>query len=163
MKEPIEIDEKSYKGQKIGSTLIRRLLENGDVSEVSELLGRPYSLDGFVTHGRGRGKTIGLPTANIAPKYPYKIPKSGVYVVRVYHEDSVLYGICNIGHNPTFNYNANMSIEVNILDFAEDIYGDYLGIEFIERVRDEIKFAGIDQLLEQIAKDKEYARRIIMK
>jgi riboflavin kinase/FMN adenylyltransferase len=163
MIKPIKIEEKSYKGQKIGSTLIRRLLENGDVSEVRELLGRCYSVDGFVTHGRGRGKTIGLPTANIAPKYPYKIPKSGVYVVKVHHESSELFGICNIGHNPTFNYNTNMTIEVNILDFAEEIYGDYLRIEFMERVRDEVRFAGIDELLEQITKDKKFARKIIAK
>ncbi len=160
---PVEVEERTYKGQKIGSTLIRKLLELGDVSEVTELLGRPYSIDGFITHGRGRGKTIGLPTANLATKYPYKIPKNGVYVVKVYHENSEMYGMCNIGHNPTFNYNVNQSIEVNIFDFAEDIYGDYMRIEFIERVRDEVKFDGIESLLEQIDKDKKLARKIISK
>lgn len=160
---PIKIDEKTYKGQKIGSTLIRRLLESGEVEEVANLLGRNYSIDGFVTHGRGRGKTIGLPTANVAPKYPYKVPKNGVYVVKVFHENEDLFGICNIGHNPTFNYNINQTIEVNIFDFAEDIYGDYLRVEFIKRVRDEVKFDGIEALLSQIEKDKKLAREIIKK
>ncbi len=158
-----EVEEKKYNGHKIGSTLIRNMIEVGNVSEVSNLLGRHYSVDGFITHGRGRGKTIGLPTANLAMKYPYKVPKSGVYAVKVYHENSELTGICNIGHNPTFNYNVNMTIEVNIFDFAEDIYGDYMRVEFIERIRDEQKFNGIDELLAQIDKDKEKAREILRK
>lgn len=158
-----EVEEKTYKGKKIGSTLIRNMIEIGDVEEVSNLLGRYYSLDGFVTHGRGRGKTIGLPTANLALKYPYKVPKSGVYAVKVRHENAELFGICNIGHNPTFNYNIDMTIEINIFDFAEDIYGDYLSVEFVERIRDEKKFDGIEELLAQIAKDKEKARKILYK
>lgn len=161
--EAIEVEEHLYNGKKMGSTLIRRMLENGEVGELTNLLGRYYSIDGFVTHGRGRGKTIGLPTANIAPKYPYKIPKSGVYVVKVYHDANEYYGICNIGHNPTFNYNANMTIEVNILDFDDDIYGEYLKVEFIERLREEVKFNGIDELLMQIEADKKRAYEIITK
>jgi len=160
---PITIEEKTFNNQKIGSSLIRRMLETGDVHKVSELLGRNYTIDGFVTHGRGRGKTIGLPTANLALNYPYKVPKSGVYVVKVQLDERELYGICNIGHNPTFNYNANMTIEVNIFDFDEDIYGDHLKIEFIERIRDEVKFAGIDELLSQIKLDKAKSRKIIGK
>lgn len=159
----VEVEQHLYKGKKMGSTLIRSMLELGQVGELRELLGRNYTIDGFVTHGRGRGKTIGLPTANIAPKYPYKIPKSGVYVVKVYHNDEELYGICNIGHNPTFNYNANMTIEVNIFDFDDDIYGEYLKVEFIERLRDEVKFNGIDELLMQIEADKKRAYEIIEK
>ncbi|XMB66421.1 riboflavin biosynthesis protein RibF [Mycoplasmatota bacterium zrk1] len=157
----IVINERTYNGKKIGSSYIRELLKQGKVNIIKDILGRFYSIDGFVTHGRGRGKSIGVPTANLALKYPYSVPKKGVYVVRVFHDDNIYYGICNIGNNPTFNYNKNKTIEINILNFDKDIYGDYLKIEFIDRIRSELKFNTIEELVLQIDKDKKYANNTI--
>ncbi|XMB87335.1 bifunctional riboflavin kinase/FAD synthetase [Mycoplasmatota bacterium WC44] len=159
--EVVVIEELKVNKRKIGSTYIRDLLNEGDVKTVSNMLGRYYSIDGFVTHGRGRGKSIGIPTANLAPKYPYEIPAKGVYVVKVYHDNDEYYGVCNIGNNPTFNYNENKTIEINILDFNKDIYGDYIRAEFVDRIREEVKFDSIEKLVIQINKDKNGALNII--
>jgi len=157
----VVIPERTYRGTKIGSSYVRELLSKGDINTTTEVLGRNYSIDGFVTHGRGRGKTIGVPTANVAIKYPYSVPKKGVYLVKLIHKGKEYYGVGNIGNNPTFNFKSNPSIEINILDFDKDIYSDYVKVDFLTRIRDEKKFSSIDELVKQIDLDKEFARDYI--
>lgn len=159
--EAIEITAQLKNNKKVGSSMIRKHLDLGEIVEANEILGRPYRVDGFIIHGRGRGKAIGLPTANLALNHPYKIPKEGVYAVRVNIKGKIYYGICNIGHNPTFNYTLMLSIEVNIFDFDEDVYGEYMAVEFLDRIRDEVKFETIDELLSQVDKDIKSAKEKI--
>lgn len=153
------VDELEYQGEKIGSSRIKALLKSGRVSEVINLLGRNYMLSGIVVHGHGLGRTIGVPTANISLDYPYTIPQNGVYLVYVTVSGKKYKGVCNIGNNPTFNYVSHTSIEVNILDFSEEIYQQEIELEFIIKIRDEKKFATTKQLVAEITKNQEFARK----
>ena len=144
----------------ISSTLIRHRLDEGKVARVAELLGRPYPLAGRVTHGSDRGGRIGLPTANMAYWAQKKLPAVGVYATLVYLNDQVHQGITNIGYRPTFENQSQVDIETHILDFDGNIYGEKMRLAFIEKLRDEQKFPGVDALLAQIERDKAQARRI---
>lgn len=147
------VDEVLYDHQKVSSTRIEKCIQSGDIKEAMILLGRPYALKGKVINGRSQGSSIGFPTANIRLSYSYVIPKNGVYigyaVVNHHHYRCML----NIGHNPTFNYQKNLSIEANLLDFDEDIYNKEIEIVFIERIRDEIKFESKEKLIDQLKID----------
>ncbi len=144
----------------ISSTMIRRLLEQGAVGKAAEQLGRPYQIPGVVTHGSDRGSKIGLPTANLDFWPQKKLPTVGVYATLVYLQGQVLQGITNIGYRPTFENQEQVNIETHILDFAGDIYGDKMRLAFIEKLRDEQKFSGVDAFLAQIERDKAQAKRI---
>ncbi|GIV59120.1 bifunctional riboflavin kinase/FAD synthetase [Rhodocaloribacter litoris] len=141
----------------VSSTEIRQLLvEAGDVREAARLLGRPYALSGTVVEGAGRGRTIGFPTANLAVSHPRKvIPRPGVYAVSVAPGEAahVYGGMMNIGRRPTFE-NEGLHLEVHLLDFRGDLYGRSLRIEFVERLRDERKFASVEALVEQLYEDR---------
>lgn len=145
--------------EKISSTRIRSLLKNGEVAEVCRLLGRPFQVVGTVVNGDKRGRTIGFPTANIEPQLGTFAPARGVYAVRIEVQGEVYEGVCNIGYKPTFNNPdvKKLTIEVHILDFDKTIYGEIASVEWLQRIRDEQKFSGIDELKEQIARDKETA------
>lgn len=145
---------------RISSTKIRELVTDGDVAEAQQLLGRYYQVRGTVITGRNRGgRLLGFPTANI--KLSDELcPKTGVYAVTVECMESKYKGVANIGYSPTFEDNI-FTVEVHILDFKENIYGRNIRVNFIKRIRDELKFAGIDQLSEQIKKDIDKARRIL--
>ena len=148
--EPID-----YKGEKISSTRIRKVLYDGRITEASEMLGRYYSISGEVIKGKGVGRDINIPTANIKINDERKlIPKNGIYLIRSWVKGNCYNGLLYIGTNPTFN-SSQFSIEANIFDFSEDIYGETIEIEFLKRIRDEIKFYNKDALIEQINKDKE--------
>ncbi len=142
----------------VSSTEIRTLLiDEGDVSEAARLLGRPYALTGTVVEGARRGRTIGFPTANLAVDHPRKVvPRIGVYAVLVTLEDGVttLGGMMNIGRRPTFG-DTGRHLEVHLLEFEGDLYGSTLRIEFVERLRDEQKFASVEALVEQLSRDRE--------
>ena len=144
----------------ISSTTIRRLLDEGSVARAAEQLGRPYQIAGVVTHGSDRGGKIGLPTANLSFWPQKKIPAVGVYATRVYLDDQVYQGITNIGYRPTFENQDQVNIETHILDFDGNIYGEKMSLAFIEKLRDEQKFSGVDAFLAQIERDKAQARRI---
>jgi riboflavin kinase/FMN adenylyltransferase len=139
----------------ISSTLIRKTLsEEGNVKQAAEYLNRRYLLNGIVTHGDQRGKPIGFPTANLKPEHENKvIPKNGVYAVKVRVEGIWYGGMMNIGIRPTFE-GQERTLEVNIFSFNEDIYGQTIQVRFIDRIRDEMKFSGIEELKDQLAKDK---------
>lgn len=139
----------------ISSTVIRNTLsEEGDVKQAAELLGRSYMLNGMVAHGAERGREIGFPTANIQPSQKNKvIPANGVYAVKVRVNENWYGGMMNIGVRPTFD-GLSKTLEVNIFDFGEEIYGKKLQVRFIDRIRDEQKFNGPEALIEQLNKDK---------
>jgi riboflavin kinase/FMN adenylyltransferase len=154
------IQASSVKPGRISSTRIRELIAKGKVASAKKLLGRFYQVRGTVVSGRNRGgKLLGFPTANIVLQDEL-CPKAGVYAVTVDCLASQFMGVANIGYSPTFSDNI-FTVEVHILDFHNDIYGKHLRVNFVTRIRDEIKFSGIAELSEQIRKDIEYARGVL--
>jgi len=146
---------------KVSSTEIRNALAQGDVRLVGDLLGRRYSLHGPVVIGFKRGRTIGFPTANVAIGNDRAIPAPGVYATIAHLETGPTASVTNIGVRPTFDDGGGLSIECHIMDFDDDIYGSDLRVEFVERLRGERKFAGIDALVEQIGKDRDAAQELL--
>ena len=145
----------------VSSTKIRNFLFTGKVCGAATLLGREYELSGEVVKGKGRGRQIGIPTANVAGDAEI-LPKRGVYAGRAMLPGGGLKdAVINIGTNPTFEKAAVLSFEVHILDFSEDLYGQELGVRFTRRLRDEKKFSSVDELLEAIRQDIEAAREIL--
>ena len=146
----------------ISSTEIRKLIEVGNVSEAARLMGHPYSLHGSVMHGDGRGKTIDVPTANIAYPAQKMIPAKGIYACRAYLSGEKYRAAINIGTNPTFTPNKqSLNVEAHLLDFRREIYGEDLRLEFVARLRDELKFDSVETLVKQIWKDVEDVRKIL--
>lgn len=145
----------SNNGTIISSTEIRRLITAGEVQQAAKMLGRSYSISGIVAHGNERGRLLGYPTANLELVDAHvAIPLGGVYAVRAYVDGGVYGGMANIGKNPTFGDVEKPRLETNIFGFSGDIYGKTLTIEFVQRIRGEVKFAGIDALKAQLAQDK---------
>ena len=148
--------------EKVSSSRIRQLLDNGEVESVTELLGESYCLIGTVVDGEKRGRTIGFPTANIQPKDRYIIPKTGVYAVTLMIKDEEFSGVCNVGHKPTFHHKMNEpTIEVHLFSFDRDIYGEEVKLSWHYRIRDEQKFFNIDELIKQINLDKKKAMSLL--
>lgn len=146
----------------ISSTEIRKLIETGNVAEAARLMGHPYSLHGPVIHGEGRGKTINVPTANIDYSHDKMIPANGIYACWAYIDEQKYAAAISIGINPTFTPEKQIpSVEAYILDFERDIYEQDLKLEFIARLRDELKYDSVETLLEQIGKDIEDTKRIL--
>jgi riboflavin kinase/FMN adenylyltransferase len=154
-----EVEQVSLNGEVISSTKIRHLLRDGEVEHAARLLGRTYTITGIVVRGDGRGKSLGFPTANIAPKHSI-IPAHGVYAVRLFVRDRFYDGIANIGMRPTFDKNV-LTIEVHVFDFDEDIYGEDISLYFIGKIRDEKKFGSADELILQIGTDVGIARDLL--
>lgn len=150
-----EVKKYIYDGIRVSTTYIRELLDSGNIIEANKLLGRHYSISGIVEYGNQKGRLIGFPTANIDYKN-YFLPKGGVYSVSVSLNGETYKGICNIGNNPTINYSLVKKLEVHIIDLDENIYGQELKINFIERIREEMKFSSAKELIEQLEKDKCY-------
>lgn len=147
----------------ISSSRIREYIQNGDVLKASELLGRRYSITGRVVHGDGRGKKIGLPTANIKTWHQKLLPGHGVYAVKVLIDGASRAGIVNIGLRPTFYENpVPQTTEVYILDWDEDIYGHELYVEFFKFLRSEIKFKDAAALMKQINEDIKQTRKLLI-
>ncbi|MDF1610808.1 MAG: bifunctional riboflavin kinase/FAD synthetase [Stygiobacter sp.] len=145
----------------ISSTKIRRFLINGELDKANLYLDRYYSICGIVVKGAQRGRTLGFPTANVQIDDVKKaFPKVGVYVTRCFLKDEVKFGVMNIGYRPTFENKQELVPEVYILDFNRDIYGEKIRVDFIKRLRDEIKFNSKDELINQIEKDKREAEKI---
>jgi riboflavin kinase/FMN adenylyltransferase len=147
-----EVPEVRLRGQRISSSKIRHLLAEGRVNLVRRMLDRPYGVEGVIERGARRGHTIGFPTANLKP-HNRVIPKYGVYATATLVEGTWRRSITNIGVRPTFENDAEPSIETYIFDFDGDLYGDVLRVRFLYRIRDERKFNGIDELRAQIEKD----------
>ncbi|MDM8541139.1 bifunctional riboflavin kinase/FAD synthetase [Desulfococcaceae bacterium HSG9] len=146
--------------QRISSTLIRELVTDGDIEKARTLLGRYYQIRGTVAQGRDRGgRLLGFPTANVNLKDEL-CPKMGVYAVTVELDYRKFNAVANIGFSPTFDDHV-FTVEVHILDFNDDIYGQNIRVNFIKRIRDEKKFAGISELSAQIEKDIAKAHEIL--
>lgn len=147
------IEEIKEGNDKVGSTLVRSYLEQGNMEGVIKLLNRPFSITGKVVKGNNIGSKIGMATANLYLDPKYYTLKFGVYSVYVYFNDQRYLGVCNIGHNPSFNYVEKPRIEVHILDFNQIIYEDIITIEFMHYLRPEFVYPNSDELIKQINND----------
>ena len=151
-----EIDDVS-----ISSTKIRKALEEGDVETANVYLGYDYMLTGTVKKGKGIGRQLNFPTANLTIAESYKlVPKNGAYIVKSTIDNKLVHGMMNIGFNPTVN-GTEKSIEINFFDFDKDLYDKKIQVNLIYRLRDERKFESVDALKKQLAKDKETSLEII--
>ena len=149
----LKVDEKI-----VSSSLIRQSLALGEVEEAARLLGYPYRLSGRIIKGQGRGKKIGFATANIE-LHPFKLlMKKGVYITKSKINKSVYHSVTNIGKNPTFGDIDQLQIETHLLGFDRDIYGEKLEVEFLKRLRDEVSFSSVNELLDQINLDVQKAK-----
>ncbi|WP_100074340.1 bifunctional riboflavin kinase/FAD synthetase [Chryseobacterium camelliae] len=137
----------------ISSTKIRKALLTGNIREANEMLGYSYSVSGTVVHGKKIGRTIGYPTANIETDSIKLLPKKGAYIVEVFVQGKHYKGMLSVGTNPTVN-GEKLTVEVYILDFAGDIYGKDITVRFRDFLHDEIKFEGMDKLIERLDEDK---------
>ena len=146
----------------VSSSVIRRLLLEGNIELANTLLTYPYNLSGEIIPGNQLGRTIGFPTANIRSWEPYKvIPHAGVYAVRVRADKDVYGGMLYIGTRPTVNTTNYMNVEVNIFDFEQDLYNRSLTVEFVQFVRQDEKFESLDMLANQIVQDKKDILQIL--
>jgi riboflavin kinase/FMN adenylyltransferase len=150
--EPIRAEQQAH-----SSTAIRQLLQQGRVAEVIGILGRNFTLDGEVVHGEGRGRKLGFPTANLVTRKEI-LPRDGVYAVKVKWQENYYNGVINIGRRPTFADSAP-TLEIHLLDFQGDLYGERLRIYFVGRLRDEQKFPSVEALQEAVVEDIERARK----
>ncbi|MFN8438069.1 MAG: bifunctional riboflavin kinase/FAD synthetase [Cytophagales bacterium] len=158
----VEISRLDIDNAAVSSTQIRNYLAEGAITKANQLLGRNYSLYGTVVKGKQLGRTIHVPTANIMVENPYKmIPQNGVYVAHAIHKGQKYGAMMNIGTNPTVSHTLTQKIEAHIFDFNEEIYGDTLHVELIDRLRDEQKFDNLSQLVAQLQKDKQNALQIL--
>jgi riboflavin kinase/FMN adenylyltransferase len=147
-------------GSEVSSSRIRGELLRGDVACAGRLLGRPYRLRGVVVRGQGRGRTIGVPTANLE-RVATVIPGDGVYAVRVHAGTEQSWpGAANVGPNPTFA-EQERKIEVHLIGYTGDLYGRELTVDFVQRLRETVAFAGVAELIEQVRRDVEQARAVV--
>ncbi|NIV12437.1 MAG: bifunctional riboflavin kinase/FAD synthetase [Aliifodinibius sp.] len=154
-----EVGEKT-----VSSTAIRNAIsKDGNIEQATDFLQRPYRLNGTVVHGDKRGKAIGFPTANIKPEHVNKIiPKEGVYAVKVRINGDWFNGMMNIGTRPTFD-GEQQTLEVHLFNFETDIYGKEVQVRFFKRIRDEKKFNGKEELIEQLKEDKKQTQQLLGK
>lgn len=153
--EVAEIPVQELNEVNVSSTKVRKALLRGDVSLANSFLSSRYQLAGVVKKGKQLGATIGFPTANIMPINDYKlIPAVGVYAVKVTWANQTFLGMMNIGYNPTIQNSDDLQLEVHILDFQQDIYGESITITFVDRIRNEQKFDNLEALQQQLRYDK---------
>lgn len=150
------VSEVSLSGEKVSSTRIRQAIQSGDVSLANQLLGYPFMTEGIVVHGDARGRTIGYPTANLAPLDRVYLPSEGVYVAEVEVDGKRYRAMTSVGKNVTFD-GTELRIEAHIFGFDRFIYGEKMTIFWLEKIRDMVKFDGIEGLMEQMKSDESYA------
>ncbi|WP_290033859.1 riboflavin biosynthesis protein RibF [Ligilactobacillus cholophilus] len=153
----IEVSKKTMRNEKIGTTKIKRLLNEGKIEEINCLLGYKFNFDGEVVHGKARGRTLGFPTLNIKPFKQQCIPGIGVYAVKVKYDNRWYEGMASVSHNETFGDNP-LTIEINVFDFDQMIYGEQVEIEWDKYLRAPIKFESVDELIEQLNEDKKVTK-----
>jgi riboflavin kinase/FMN adenylyltransferase len=150
--EPLSVD-----GVPVSSTAIRTALGQGDLASAERMLGRPYTLPGKVVAGAGRGRTLGFPTANVAPHRPVLVAP-GVYACTAEVGGEPRRAVVNVGVRPTFGEDA-LAVEAYLIDFTGDLYGQTIRLTFVSRIREERRFPSVDALRAQIADDVETARK----
>ncbi|MFC5532503.1 bifunctional riboflavin kinase/FAD synthetase [Cohnella yongneupensis] len=157
-------------GGKVSSTRIREKLAAGEPRDASQLIGRPYVIQGIVVHGDARGRLLGFPTANVMPEQPYVIPQNGVYAIEIdvlpkpgTTETATRYqGVLNVGVRPTFEApGGQLKLEAHLFDYSGDLYGREIALVFHSFIRPERKFESIDQLVAQISQDAERSRELL--
>ena len=158
-----KLDAQMVENEKVSSTLIRTSLNNGDIITANKYLGYDYMITGKVVKGKKIGRTIGFPTANILVNQDYKlVPKTGVYAVEVEVSGKRYPGMLNVGYNPTIDpARTKLNIEAHLLNFSGDLYEMDITLLFKQRIRDEIKFEGLDQLKKQLNSDKAEVLKIL--
>jgi riboflavin kinase/FMN adenylyltransferase len=144
----------------LSSTFVRSSIDAGEVDRAAQALGRPHRIDGIVVRGAGRGRQLGYPTANVRSERHVAVPADGIYAGWAVLRGQRLPAAISVGTNPTFE-GKDRTVEAYILDFDEDIYGVELGVEFVERIRGMEKFDRVEDLIEQMGRDVEKARRIL--
>lgn len=159
---PVEIVPCFMQGTKVSSTRIRNLLRQGQMEEVKALLGRPYQMKGIVIPGDARGRTLGFPTANLRFAEDQLLPMEGIYIVQVQFEGQLYMGMASIGHNMTFGQH-HLSVEVHLLDFNEEIYGEELQIFWLHYLRAEVQFDSVTELIQQLKADEKATRTYFQK
>ena len=153
-------DPHALEGQIVSSTRVRELIAQGEIDEATRLLGRSPSVRGRVIEGDRRGRALGFPTANLAIAERRLIPADGIYAVRVRIGDAWFGGAANIGIRPTFDKGQRL-VEVYVLDFDDDLYDQVIEVQFVKRLRAEMKFESVDALVEQMKRDVEEARVVL--
>ena len=149
----VTVDRQVLNAEKIGTTQIKTALDQGKIEKVNQLLGYRFSFPGKVVHGEARGRKLGFPTLNIQPAKDQWIPGIGVYAVRVKVDDQWYQGMCSVSHNETFGNNP-LTIEINLFDFSQMIYGQEVEVEWDQYLRAPVKFESVDQLIAQLKQDK---------
>ena len=147
-------------GDGISSSAIRAAVAAGDVADAAAMLGRHFRVNGTVVRGDGRGAGIGFPTANLELAQGAAIPGRGVYAVMGVIDGEELPAVANVGVRPTFGGDASEVVEFHLLDAERDLYDKEVGVDFVARIRDEMAFDGVDELVAQISRDVESAREI---
>lgn len=147
----------TYKDEVVSSTRIRKALEEGEVFEAAKMLSLSYTISGEIIHGRQIGRTIGFPTANLKYKENFILPKEGVYYTNILVNNNIYKGITSIGSNPTVDGKVT-TVETYIIDFDRKIYGEKVELSFVKKIRDMQKFNGIEELKNQLERDKIFAQ-----
>jgi riboflavin kinase/FMN adenylyltransferase len=150
----------TYEGKIVSSTFIRSLIEKGDVHSASKYLGRPFTIEGKVIRGKGLGKKLGFPTANIHFNRELVLPAKGVYAVLVSWNGNFYKGVANLGNKPTFN-GHDIVFEVHLFDFCSQLYGEKLEVSFVQKLRSETRFSKPEDLVRQVHKDMVCAKKIL--
>ena len=153
----ISLPQVNLAGTRVSSTRVRSALATGDLAQAAQLLGRPYSISGKVVHGAKRGRQLGFPTANVHMRHE-RPPMTGVYAVKL----DGMNAVANLGVRPTIAGVPKVSLEVHVLDYQADLYHKHVHVEFLLKIRDEMKFDGLDALKAQIAADVTVAREFFM-
>lgn len=154
----------SIDGEVVSSTKVRNALSDGDITKVNKYLGRYYAFKGKVVKGKMRGRLLGFPTANIEIDHQQKqIPSNGIYVTEIIYNHNKYYGLMSVGVRPTFENDGLRTIEIFIMNFEQDIYGEALTINVLSRIRDELKFSSAGELIERMKIDQGIGLEIINK
>lgn len=161
--EIVTVAKESNEREKISSSRIRELLALGKVDEANDLLGYPYTIDGLVIHGEARGRLLGYPTVNVNFSRYARLPMEGVYVCQLKVGDTWYEAMGSIGHNDTFGEGQRLTMEINILDFHEEIYGETISVRWLHFLREQVKFDGVEALIAQLAADEVATRAYFAK
>lgn len=152
--EVIQVEKRATGDEKISSSRIRKLLADSKVDETNELLGYPYQTDGIVVHGLARGRTLGYPTANVVNESHQIIPGIGIYAVQIEIYGRWYPAMASVGYNVTFKEDTGITVEINIFDFSEFIYGEQVKVRWYHYLRGEVKFGNAQGLIDQLHQDK---------
>lgn len=147
------IEKEQYQKQDISSTFVRKLIQEGKMEQVEELLGYPYTMIGEIVHGNQLGRTVGMPTINLIPPVDKLLPPNGVYVSQTSIDGKKYQGITNVGYKPTVSEKHQITVETNLFHFHQDVYGKIAQLELLHFVRNEKKFDSLELVKEQVEKD----------